>query len=96
AKLRKRESILEAITFSAEQFLRTTDWRERIDVVLERLGRELNASHAYLFEKHMSAEGVLLKSLCHEWTAPGQKSDMDNPAYQNAPVHETDFRHYYE
>jgi len=96
AKLRKRESILEAITFSAEQFLKATDWRERIDVVLERLGRELNASHAYLFEKHMSSEGVLLNSLRHEWTAPGQESDMDNPAYQNAPVHETDFRGYYE
>jgi PAS domain S-box-containing protein len=96
AKLRKRESILEAITFSAEQFLKATDWRDRIEVVLERLGRELNASHAYLFEKHMSAEGVLLNSLRHEWTAPGQKSDMDNPAYQNAPVNDTDFRRYYE
>lgn len=57
---------------------------------------ELNASHAYLFEKHMSAEGVLLNSLRHEWTAPGQKSDMDNPAYQNAPVQDEEFKHYYE
>ncbi len=37
--LRKRESILEAITFSAEQFLKTPDWREKIDMVLERLGK---------------------------------------------------------
>jgi PAS domain S-box-containing protein len=95
AGFRKREAILEAITFSAEQFLKASDWRERIDVVLERLGREFNASHAYLFEKHLGVEGVLLNSLRYEWVAPGQKSDLDNPAYQNAPMHETDFREYY-
>lgn len=96
ANLRQRESILEAITFSAEQFLRATEWRERINAVLERLGREFNASHAYLFEKHMSADGVLLNSLRYEWVAPGQHADMDNPAYQNAPIHETEFRRYYK
>ncbi len=95
AILRKRESILEAITFSAEQFLKATDWRDRIEVVLERLGKEFNASHAYLFEKHMSDEGVLLNSLRYEWTAPNQKSDMDDPVYQNTPAHEDEFRQYY-
>jgi PAS domain S-box-containing protein len=93
--LRKRESILEAITFSAEQFLKTPDWRDRIDLVLERLGKELNTSHAYLFEKHMRADGVLLNSLRYEWVAQGQKPDIDNPDYQNAPIHENAFRNYY-
>jgi len=94
--LRKRESILEAVTFAAEQFLKTPDWRININTVLERLGKEFNASHAYLFEKHLGAEGVLLNSLSHEWTAPGQVSDMDNLAYQNSPVHDVEFKRYYE
>jgi PAS domain S-box-containing protein len=85
AGLRKREAILEAITFSAEQFLRTSDWRERIDIVLERLGKEFNASHAYLFEKHLDADGLLRSSMTHEWTAPGCKSDLGNPAFINLP-----------
>jgi PAS domain S-box-containing protein len=96
ASLRKRELMLEASTYAAEQFLRAGDWRETINDVLARLGREFNASHAYLFEKHLGAGGVMLNSLRYEWTAPGQKSDMDNPAYQNATVNDVDFKQYYE
>lgn len=96
ANLHKRESILEAITFSAEQFLKAPDWREKMDMILERLGKEFNASHAYLFEKHPGANGELLNSLRYEWTAPGQKSDIDNPDYQNAPVHDIGYERYYQ
>ncbi len=95
ANLQKRESILEAITFSAEQFLKVPDWRASINAVLERLGNELNISHAYLFEKHTGPDGTMLNSIRYEWVAPGQKSDLDNPAYQNAPEHEVEFKRYY-
>jgi PAS domain S-box-containing protein len=96
AHLRQRESLLEALTFSAEQFLKATDWRERINVVLERLGRELNVSHAYLFEKHLGSDDTLLNSLRYEWVAPGQKPDINNPDYQDAPVNEVDYERYYQ
>src|SRR5258706_8335330 len=85
ANLRKRESILEAMTFAAEQFLKAADWREKIDVVLERLGWEFNASHAYLFEKYVTSEGVTLTSMTHEWTAPGCTSDLGNAKFINMP-----------
>jgi PAS domain S-box-containing protein len=96
ASLRKRESILEAITFSAEQFLKTPDWRGKMDAVLERLGKEFNASHAYLFEKHPGEKGELLNSLKYEWTAPGQKPDINNPVYQNAPMQDKGYERYYQ
>ena len=85
ASLRKRESILEAITFTAEQFLKTSDWHDTIGVVLQRLGEELNASHAYLFEKHVDAEGAPLSSMTYEWTAPGCIADLGDPEFQNMP-----------
>jgi PAS domain S-box-containing protein len=96
ASLRKRESILEAITYSAEQFLKTPDWRGKMDAVLERLGREFNASHAYLFEKHPGENGKLLNSLKYEWTTPGQKPDINNPDYQNAPMQDKGYERYYQ
>jgi GAF domain-containing protein len=96
ADLLERETILEAITFSAEQFLKTPDWRENIHLVLERLGKVFNASHAYLFERHKGPDGVLVNSLRYEWTAPGQKSDLDNPEYQNAPLQDAIFKRYYQ
>ncbi|MEN9562191.1 MAG: hypothetical protein RIR73_435 [Chloroflexota bacterium] len=93
--LRKREAMVAASTFAAEQFLRAADWRMTIMDVLERLGKEFNASHAYLFEKHPSEDGTLLNSLRYEWVAPGQTSDMDKPDYQNAPVQDNLFSRYY-
>ncbi|MFT3891345.1 MAG: PAS domain S-box protein [Anaerolineales bacterium] len=83
AKLRKRESILETITFAAEQFLKTSHWRDAIDSVLQRLGEEFNASHAYLFENHVSVDGTPLSSMTYEWTAPGYPTDLENPLFQN-------------
>jgi two-component system, LuxR family, sensor kinase FixL len=96
AGLRKRESVLEAITFSAEQFLRTPQWREGIDVVLERLGGEFNSSHAYLFENTSGPDGSVLHSMRYEWTASGQRPDLHDPSYQNMPNNEEKFVRYYQ
>lgn len=84
--LQKRESTMQAITFSAEQFLKSPDWRANIDVVLERLGKEFDASHAYLFEHHPNAAGEVVSSMTHEWTAPGCMSDLENPIFQESPT----------
>ena len=94
--LRKRESILETITFAAEQFLRTANWREKLNIVLERLGRELNASHAYLFERHTGPNGEILSSMTYEWTAPECVSDLGNPEFQNLPLQSMGFERMYE
>ena len=88
ADLRKREAILEAITFAAEQFLKTANWRENIDVVLERLGQTLHVSHAYLFEDHINPQGELVTSMRYEWTAPGHSSYLNSPYFQNSKVHQ--------
>lgn len=80
--LRQRESILEAITFSAEQFLKTSNWRENMDVVLKRLGREFNVTHAYLYEHHPNAQGEIVSSLKYEWSAPGIINDLENDEFQ--------------
>jgi PAS domain S-box-containing protein len=84
--LRQRESILEAVTFAAEQFLQTTDWRAKIDLVLERLGKTIHASHAYLFEHEVDQQGRITSSIRYEWTAPGYTSDLNNPAFQRSTI----------
>jgi PAS domain S-box-containing protein len=96
ADLRHRESILEAITYFAEQFLKTSNWHENINNVLKRLGMEFIASHSYLFERYTDAEGNVVNSLRYEWVAPGQQPDIDNPEYQNVPTYKTGFESYYQ
>jgi PAS domain S-box-containing protein len=96
AGLRQREAMLQAITFAAEQFLRASNWREQINAVLERLGREFNASHAYLFERHRGPNDEILSSMTYEWTAPECVSDLDDPAFQNLPLRSMGFERLYE
>jgi PAS domain S-box-containing protein len=88
ANLRKRESLLNAVAFSAEKFLRTPNWRDEIDEVLERLGREVGTTHAYLFENHPGPNGEKLNSMRYEWTAPGYPSDLSSTLFQNSPEYE--------
>ena len=96
ANLRKREALLDLIAFSAEQFLRASDWREVIDSVLEHLGIELNASHAYLFERQTGPAGETLTSMRNEWTAPGFKSDLEDPVFQNMIPSKEGFERLYD
>lgn len=96
ADLRKRESTLEAITFAAEQFLKTADWRNKMDTVLERIGREFNASHAYLFEKNGGPDGETRSSMTYEWTAPDCITDLGSEAFQDLPPQSMGFERMYE
>jgi PAS domain S-box-containing protein len=94
--LRQRESILEAVTFAAEQFLKTTDWRLQIDQVLERLGITMHVTHAYLFEDHFDVMGEPVTSMRYEWTAPGYASDLDNSEFQNSRINELGYESHIE
>jgi PAS domain S-box-containing protein len=94
--LRKREAILAAVTFAAEQFLKSSNWRERIEMVLERLGHEFGASHAYLFEKHIGLNGEVRTSMIYEWTAPDCISDLGNAEFQEMPPQPMGFARMYQ
>ncbi len=84
--LRRREAILEAVSFTANQVLRSASLDESIPEVLKRLGQAAKASRAYLFEIHHDDEGVRLMSQRYEWAAPGIKAEIDNPDLQNFPM----------
>ncbi|HXQ32475.1 MAG TPA: GAF domain-containing sensor histidine kinase, partial [Anaerolineales bacterium] len=73
---------LEAMTFAAEPFLKTSEWRTNIDAVLEHVGRAIHATHAYLFEHHAGVDGIEYSSLTYEWTESGYPSDLDNSYFQ--------------
>lgn len=92
--LRQREALLEAVTFAAEQFLKTPNWRENIDLALERLGKTIQATHAYMFEQHAGPNNERVDSMKYEWTAPGYASDLNDPEFQNTPMNETGFERY--
>jgi PAS domain S-box-containing protein len=80
--LRRRDIILEAVSFAAERFLEALGWKRHIQAVLERLGAATGVSRVYLFENHTGADGELLTSQRYEWTAPGITPQLENPQLQ--------------
>ncbi len=81
--LRRRDAILEAVSFAAEQFLKTADWKMCIPQVLERLGHATGVSRVYIFENSFDPGGARLMSQRFEWAAPGIEPQIDNPRLQN-------------
>jgi len=78
-------TILEAVSFAAGRFLRSSDWTAEIDEVIRRLGEAAGVSRVRVFQCHRSQDGVPLVSERYEWTAPGVASQLDNPADLNVP-----------
>ena len=67
--LSRRDAILQATGFAAEQFLRSTSWIDVLDGVLRRLGIAGDASRAYVFANQTGADGTVRTSLVHAWNA---------------------------
>jgi len=90
--LRQRDAILGIVAHSNNLFLKTTDWMNEIDGFLERLGRTMNVSHAYLFEIHPLENGQMGKSMRYEWSAPSVESDLGDPKYIDNPLNSRNLR----
>ncbi|RKZ53496.1 MAG: hypothetical protein DRR16_06230 [Candidatus Parabeggiatoa sp. nov. 3] len=85
--LHERDTILEAVSFAAEQFLTCAHWSEPIQEVLARLGQAVTASRVYLFENHLHQDGSKRTSQRYEWVANGIASQIDNPLLHNFPYY---------
>jgi len=81
--LRRREAILEAVSFAAGRFLQSASWEEDIEEILVRLGQAVEASRAYIFKNSLQENGDLLTSQRYEWVAPTITSLIDDPQLQN-------------
>lgn len=71
-ELRRRNAILEAVRFAAEQFLGNPTDRERsMEEVLRRLGQATETSRVYVFRNYTGEDGGLWNTELHKWVAPG-------------------------
>jgi PAS domain S-box-containing protein len=84
--LEKRAAILEAVTFAAEGFLKSTSWRDRIERVLEHFGAAMNASHVFLCENHIGQEGDIAVRHSYEWRSPQIKGGNRKKILRNSEL----------
>jgi PAS domain S-box-containing protein len=81
--LRRRDVILKAVGFSAEQFLKSSNWRGCLGVVLEELGKATRVSRAYVFKKYLSPENIVMVTQVAEWSNTEVKPQIENPELQD-------------
>ncbi len=93
---RRSDTILDAVSFAAGQFLRTTDWKQSIQEVLERLGKATGVSRVYIFENNSEKDGNLLTSQRYEWCASGISPQIDNPDLQGFSLRKNGFERWEE
>jgi PAS domain S-box-containing protein len=70
-EVRRRDSILQAVGFASERFLRENEWEGAIRAVLHRLGEGAGASRAFVITARRDEGGQPRARLRYEWTAPG-------------------------
>lgn len=80
--MKRSDAILVAVGFAA-QCLREGNWNAHVAATLERMGRATDVDRIYVFENHVSPEGVPLTSQRFEWVRQGITAQIDNPSLQN-------------
>lgn len=91
--LRRRDAILESVSFAAREFLRHEEWDGTLQRVFERLGRATDVSRVYLFGSTVAPNGRILFDQIHEWVDEGIEPQIDNPAMQGMDMDALGFGH---
>ena len=82
-ELERRDAILEAVRFAADQFLgEAAGWEESVKAVLRRLGEATEASRVYVCENFTGDDGELWANLRYEWVARGIMAQIDYPGLE--------------
>jgi diguanylate cyclase (GGDEF)-like protein/PAS domain S-box-containing protein len=77
-KLHQRDAVLEAVSYAADKFLKTTDWEASIEDVLAHLGQAIGADRAYILHRQDEAEsGVSGAFLEYLWVS-GESLNFEN------------------
>lgn len=69
--LRRRDQILHAVAFAAEQFLMSSITAETVNAVLARLGAAADVSRVYVFEIVVTDDGKNVAREIAEWVSDG-------------------------
>ncbi|MFA8300788.1 MAG: response regulator [Hyphomicrobiales bacterium] len=79
--LKKREAILQAVSFAAETFLRTNYSEKTVPTVIEELGIATNASRVYIFQRISQNNKHCFKQK-FEWCASGIAQHLKGDKYE--------------
>lgn len=81
--LRRRDSILEAINYASNIFLKTTAWKDAMPDILKALGEASGVARIYCFENSVDEKtGEILMNERFEWAYNKKEGQINNPKMQ--------------
>lgn len=89
--LSRRESIMSAISLTAEQFLKETTWEHNVPAVLEKIGQAVNVSRIFVVMNYTDENNILYSSLCYEWAASDVTPQINNRNLRHIPLQQAGF-----
>ncbi len=81
-----RGSILEAISIASQRFLKTGQFRETVNDVLELIGKSAQVGRVYVFVNKKDKDGNNILKITHEWISPGIKAIINDPVLKNFDI----------
>lgn len=76
--LTRRDAVIKAVGYAAEQFLKTINWEECVGDVLARLGSAAQVSHVFIYKKTTNTERDEIIAQAHEWRKDDIPSRIEN------------------
>lgn len=77
----RRDSILQAVTFASEQFLKAASWRDRIQEVLIRWSEATNVQRAFIYQYVVPSSGEPYYELLYGWDVADAISERVKQAF---------------
>ncbi|MCD4705108.1 PAS domain S-box protein [bacterium] len=75
---RRREELLESVSFIAQELLKANEWSEKIQTVLGVLGKSIDVSRVYIFRNFKDKNKKFSATQINEWVADGVDSELNN------------------
>lgn len=83
--LLRRDSILQAVSYTADKFLNTNSWEVDIQDVLKKIGEATGVSRVYIFKNYVLGD-ILYSSHLYEWCDAQTTPQINNINLINIPM----------
>ncbi len=89
ADLMRKDNILEAAAFSAEHLLKSHNWSDCMNDILQKLGTSVEANSIYIFYNRKMQDGKIVSATAFEWSAEkGLAKPRDSTIIRNRSYEE--------
>ncbi len=94
--LRRRDAILNSLSFATEKFLKAEDYKSGLNDVLERLGEATGVSRICVFQNDTTGSKAKSTDLKYEWAAVGIRRLLEGADHKDMAIEGSELKRWFE